>query len=228
MAANRVILILGAGRNIASSTAQLFASKGYKVALVSRGNSHNPDPSYLHIKGDLSFPETIPSFFEQVKKAYGSPPNVVVYNAAVSNIADPTDTLALTAPQITTDITVNYISTYIAAQEAVRGFASVPDDAPKSFIFTGNGLNTKPLPALVSNGAGKSATAHFLEVAVTAYKDKGYTFYYADERKSNGDYAYSAISGPGHAERYWDLSQDRNQQPWLHTFVTGEGYKKFH
>ncbi|KAK2803072.1 hypothetical protein FQN50_007153 [Emmonsiellopsis sp. PD_5] len=228
MAANRIILILGAGRNIASSTAQLFASKGYKVALVSRGNSHKPDPSYLYIKGDLSSPETIPSFFEQVKKAYGSPPNVVVYNAYSSHRADPTDPLDLPVSQITADITVNYISTYIAAQEAVRGFASFPDDVPKSFIFTGNGLNMKPIPSLVSMGAGKSATEHFIENAVIAYKDKGYTFYYVDERQSNGDYAYDAISGPGHAGRYWDLSQDRKQQPWMHTFVTGEGYKKFH
>lgn len=53
------------------------------------------------------------------------------------------------------------------------------------------------------------------------------SFYYGDERLANGDFASGAISGVAHAERYWELSQDRKQRPWMDTFVAGHGYKEF-
>lgn len=52
-------------------------------------------------------------------------------------------------------------------------------------------------------------------------------FYYGDERLANGDFASGAISGVAHAERYWELSQDRKQRQWMDTFVAGQGYKEF-
>jgi hypothetical protein len=53
------------------------------------------------------------------------------------------------------------------------------------------------------------------------------SFYYGDERLPDGDFAAGAISGPAHAARYWELSQDRQQHAWMDTFVAGEGYQKF-
>lgn len=80
MEAKKILLILGAGPNVANSTAQLFASKGYMIALMSRGRGAAFDPSYLHIHSDLSQAGSIASVFAQVKQAYGSPPNVVIHN----------------------------------------------------------------------------------------------------------------------------------------------------
>lgn len=54
-----------------------------------------------------------------------------------------------------------------------------------------------------------------------------HSFYYGDERLANGDFVGGAISGIAHAERYWELSQDRKQRPWMDTFVAGQGYKEF-
>lgn len=79
MEAKKVLLILGAGPNVATFTAKLFASKGYKIALMSRGSTAF-NPSYLHIKSDLSQAGRIEEVFAQVKEAYGSPPNVVIHN----------------------------------------------------------------------------------------------------------------------------------------------------
>jgi NAD(P)-dependent dehydrogenase (short-subunit alcohol dehydrogenase family) len=79
MATNKILLIFGAGSNVASATADRFASKGYKVALVSRGRTHF-DPSYLHIKSDLANPDTIKEAFGQVKAIFGAHPNVVIHN----------------------------------------------------------------------------------------------------------------------------------------------------
>lgn len=52
-------------------------------------------------------------------------------------------------------------------------------------------------------------------------------FYFADERKTNGDPAYSRIDGPAHAEAYLKLAEEPAQGPWLYTFVKGKGYVDF-
>ncbi|KAH8429235.1 uncharacterized protein LDX57_006902 [Aspergillus melleus] len=223
-----ILLILGAGPNVASSTAALFAAQGYKIALVSRGFSASFDSSYTHIRADLTAPGTVHKAFEEVKAKFGNPPNVVIHNAYHVFPAAPGNPLTLNQDELEHDLAVNFTSAYLTAQEAVKGFASIPDDVPKSFIYTANGLNLKPQPRLVSLGVGKIAMGHVIENAVLAFKGKGYTFYYGDERLDNGDYASGAISGPAHAERYWELSQDRTQHEWMDTFVAGKGYKKFH
>jgi hypothetical protein len=68
---------------------------------------------------------------------------------------------------------------------------------------------------LLSIGAGKSATAHIIQSAAAAYKDRGFRyvfladdedygkltgcrFYYADERKVDGSAAYFDIDGEAH------------------------------
>jgi hypothetical protein len=51
-------------------------------------------------------------------------------------------------------------------------------------------------------------------------------FYYVDERKPNGAPKYR-VDGDAHADLYWALSQGKEQEPWMQTFVKGEGYKKF-
>jgi NAD(P)-dependent dehydrogenase (short-subunit alcohol dehydrogenase family) len=79
MATERIILVLGAGGNVGSQVAKRFASEGYKVAVASRRGT-SPEPSYLAIKANLSAPKTVEGVFEQVKKEFGSPPNIVVYN----------------------------------------------------------------------------------------------------------------------------------------------------
>ncbi|KAH8645853.1 hypothetical protein BGZ60DRAFT_555809 [Tricladium varicosporioides] len=226
MATSKILLILGAGANVAQSTAALFASKGYKIALMSR---HGPsaDSPYFHVQGNLARPESVKEVFAAVEEKYGNSPNVVIHNAYhVYNTG--TDPLSLSQEQFEHDLAVNTTSAYLAAQEAVKGFQYLPADFPKSFIYTANGLNMMPMPHLVSLGLGKTAMGHVLETAIMAYEGKGWTFYYGDERLENGQFAAGAISGPAHAARYWELSQDHTQHPWMDTFVAGVGYKKFH
>ena len=79
MASSKVLLVLGAGANIGASVARVFASRGYKVAVTSRGNIEL-DKSYLAIKADLSQPEKVKDVFATVKQEYGAAPSVVVYN----------------------------------------------------------------------------------------------------------------------------------------------------
>lgn len=52
-------------------------------------------------------------------------------------------------------------------------------------------------------------------------------FYYADERKEDGSPVYSAIDGEAHGKFYVELSEAKEQGPWLATFTKGTGYKDF-
>jgi len=81
--ASKVVLILGAGANIGKSTAAVFASNGYKLALAAR--SLKPEDStanQLHIKADFSDPSSIAKIFEDVKAKFGAP-SVVIYNGII-------------------------------------------------------------------------------------------------------------------------------------------------
>lgn len=148
------------------------------------------------------------------------------------------------------DLTINTTSAFVAAQQAVSSFEKLPDTASRTFIYTGNITNVSPIVGLMDLGIGKSATAHIIQCAAEAYKDKGYKyvppcsplrvivsnemnplttsrFYYADERKADGAAVYGAIDGPAHAKFYTELAGGKSQGPWQQTFVKDVGYKKF-
>jgi hypothetical protein len=83
MAANPVVLILGAGPRIGASVAEKFASNGYKVAVASRsGSGIKTANGFLSLKADFTKPDSIPALFDAVKTEFHTSPSVVVYNAA--------------------------------------------------------------------------------------------------------------------------------------------------
>lgn len=76
----QAVLILGAGSNVGSSVASLFAQKGYRVALAARRLQDNTDSDgNLNIQADFSDPKSIDGVFDKVEESFGSV-NVVVYN----------------------------------------------------------------------------------------------------------------------------------------------------
>lgn len=157
----------------------------------------------------------------------------------------PKDPLSLQLADFNRDFNINTVSAFVAAQQAVTGFAQLPDSAAKTFIYTGNILNTTIIPPLLDLGVGKAATAHIIQSAAAAYKDRGYKyangfcsrlsakrtdrcrFYYGDQRKADGAAVYSAIDGDAHAKLYLELAEGKTQGPWQQTFVAGTGYKDF-
>ncbi|KAM0807814.1 putative short-chain dehydrogenase [Seiridium cardinale] len=222
-----VLLILGSGANIGQSVARAFHAKGYKIALTSRKpkQEHSAD-GYVSISSDLSDPESVVRVFSQVKEKLGIP-SVVVYNAGAAAKNDPNDPLSLPLADFARDLSVNTTSAFVAGQQAVTGFAQLPDSASKTFIFTGNILNTTIIAPLLSLGVGKSATAHMIQSAASAYAERGFKFYYADERKTDGSPAYFDVDGDAHATHYVQLAETREQGPWQQTFTKGVGYKNF-
>jgi hypothetical protein len=74
------------------------------------------------------------------------------------------------------DFAINSTSAFIAAQQAVMGFEQLPESASKTFIFTGNILNEEIIVPLITNGVGKSATAHVIRAAASSYADRGFKY----------------------------------------------------
>ncbi|KAI1750636.1 hypothetical protein F4782DRAFT_509018 [Xylaria castorea] len=229
MSAKPIALILGAGPRIGSAVAQKFASNGYKVVVASRNGTGSKTPEgYLSLKADFTKPDSVPALFDAVKAEFNSPPSTVIYNAAaLTSPPDKDSALSIPVESVTSDLNVNTVSPYVAAQQAVAGWATLPADIKKTFIYTGNYLNlvVKPVPIYVNLGMGKAASAFWLGVADGTYP--GYRFFFADERTETGDSKGHAIDGPAHADFFAQLANDEGNVPWLATFVKDKGYVNF-
>ena len=82
MAVSAVVLVLGAGPRVGSSVARKFASQGFQVIVAARGVTDDTLSSegYLQLQVDLAQPAIVPRAFEVIKRRFGVPPGVVVYN----------------------------------------------------------------------------------------------------------------------------------------------------
>ena len=178
MAVTPVVLILGAGPRTGASVAKKFASDGYKVAVASRsGSGTRTADGFLSLKADFTKPDSIPALFHAVKTEFQAPPTVVVYNAAaLTNPPDKDSVLSISAESVASDLNVNTISPYVAAQQAISGWETLPRETKKTFIYTGNALNASivPIPLFLDLGMGKSASAFWIGVADATYKSQGF------------------------------------------------------
>lgn len=74
-------------------------------------------------------------------------------------------------------LSVNTISAFVAAQEAVKSFNKLADNpTPPVFIYTGNKLNIFAFPPLLTLGVGKVASSHIIEYFSKVYREKGYGY----------------------------------------------------
>lgn len=72
-------------------------------------------------------------------------------------------------------LSVNTTSVFVAAQEAVKSFDKLTDKpTPPVFIYTGNNLNRRAFPPLLTLGVGKAASSHVVEYFSKVYGEKGY------------------------------------------------------
>lgn len=173
-----VALILGAGPRVGSAVAQKLSRSGYDVAIASRkGTDSRNKEGHLAIKADLSEPASIKTTFAAVSGEFGASPSLVIYNAA-SLTPPPIQDSILTIPvdRMASDLNVNTVSPFAAAQQAIEGWATLPVNSSKVFIYTGNMSNVKilPVPLTVSLGVGKSASSYWLGMADNVYSRQGY------------------------------------------------------
>jgi hypothetical protein len=120
---------------------------------------------------------SIPEHFDAVKAEFHAVPNVVVYNAAsLTPPADKESALSIPAERVISDLNVNTVSPYVAAQQAIKEWNMMSDETKKSFIYTGNVLNvsTVPVPLVLDLGMGKAASAFWIGVADQTYSARGF------------------------------------------------------
>lgn len=188
-----VALILGSGQNVGLSVAKALSAKGYKIATVSRtAKSYEGEPDQAKFEADLTQPSSIADVFAKVGATVGIP-SVVIYNgklehpepalavhmltnfkAAKGTKNEGCDPLAVPLSDFISDLNVNTTSVFAAAQESVKAFQRLPDTASRTFIFTGNCLNTTTMARIFTGGVGKSASAHLIQSAAAAYADQGF------------------------------------------------------
>lgn len=90
---------------------------------------------------------------------------------------DPEDNLSgFSFEEIQDEFSINTFSPLFAAQEAVKGFKQLPQSASRTFIFTGNALNDLVIPAVLTFGMAKSATARMVTFASAAYEKQGFKY----------------------------------------------------
>lgn len=251
--ASPIALILGSGPRVGSSIAKSLAAKGYQIVVTSRhGTGAKTPEGYFSLKADFNKPESIPSVFDTIKSEFNASPSVVVYNAAAATTPPKQDSvLSLPLDNFNADLNVNTVSAYVAAQQAVLGWDTLPADTKKSFIYTGNILNISilPVPFVLTLGTGKAASAFWLGLSDATYAPKGFRsvepkisplphlmniltclrfrFFYADERNEDGTPVGNNIDGPAHGEFYAQLASREQNIPWHATFVKGKGYVEF-
>jgi len=224
-----ILLLFGNGPRTGAKMSTKFAEAGYHVAATGRkvvdGVGHD---GILYINMDLEHPEGVAGAFEKVKKQFGAAPNCIVWNAVAWASVRPANPFTVPVERLEQINAVNITSLWAAVCAAVEGFATLPDSVPKSFIGIGNMLNDNPVPNFVTLGIGKAAMAHIIECGEKAYKDRGYRFYYVDERVEGGSPAGENIDGDAHGELSVELAKSTEQLPWAQTFIKGKGYVKFY
>ncbi|PWN87284.1 putative short-chain dehydrogenases/reductase [Acaromyces ingoldii] len=231
----KLAAIFGAGQRVGKSVALQFLREGYQVAVVSRSGAKSLDEEAEKFKGslrrysaDLGWAEDAVRVWNEIKKDFSTPISVVFYNAAANSSTDKFFDFQVSVDDLRRDQEINALSLFALAREAVRDFKGLPASVPKAFIYTGNGLDDpkafpKTPPGLLTGAVGKHAAAHFIDAASQTFGAEGYKFYYIDERLADGAPAYGKITGPGHADMVWKLSQEPTQGDWRVSFINGKG-----
>lgn len=97
-----------------------------------------------------------------------APASLVTVSATTFTLAE--DSLAITLVDLSRGTTINIYNAFVAAQQAVLGFAQLPASAARTFIYAGNALNVPILPKFLSQGIGNSGVAQRIWFDSDVYK----------------------------------------------------------
>jgi hypothetical protein len=86
----------------------------------------------------------------------------------------PDDPLALPIEEVQESRKAGLDGAYIAAQQSMHGWRTLPASTPTAFIYTGKTLNQIAIPGVLPFALGKVAAAMLIEYAANAYGKDGY------------------------------------------------------
>lgn len=164
---------------------------------------------------------------------------------AVTSGKTPETALDIPTKEFQRHLAVNTTSAFVAAREALSGFKKL---GRGDFFYTGNFLVWNPIPKLLTLGLGKTASAHFIQIADSVWREKGMgyvsvisvhyvagvrltsenRFYFVDEREQDGTPMWHGVNADVHAEFISGVVEGSVKDvPWKATIVKGKGYVPF-
>ena len=88
--------------------------------------------------------------------------------AALFSHDGPDPILGFSSDALNTSMTINCSSAVVAMAESIEAFRTLPDSASKTFIYTGNALNTVLIPGMMTFGIAKSMAPCIARVSLTS------------------------------------------------------------
>ena len=158
-------LVIGVGPGLGLALAEAFAGDGHPVALFGRDAARlDKYASELTAQGhtaraysvDAADPEGLKAALTRAADELGTPPDVLVYNAAQLRADSPTE---LDAPEFAHTLAVNVTGAVVAAQTVLP----LLRDGRGSLLFTGGGLSLDPAAEYTSLSVGKAALRAYVQ-----------------------------------------------------------------
>ncbi|ETI26069.1 hypothetical protein G647_02846 [Cladophialophora carrionii CBS 160.54] len=232
----KLLVLVGTGPGIGLSTATLFASKGFDIALLSRNAARlAEDAQKVGAAGQgkvkvMSFPVDV-SDHVLLKKTLGEveqhmgKPEVVVFNAA--RIAQ-TVIGETSEEDIIGDFKLMNIGQYVAASWALPLLEDVAEepDTHASFFLTSSGVSYDPVPFILSLSMMKAAQNNFLASLAKVAGPKGVHVGRIDINGVVSD--EEEVRNAKHiAEQLWELyQQDKDNWSFVEDCGDMDGFLK--
>jgi NAD(P)-dependent dehydrogenase (short-subunit alcohol dehydrogenase family) len=148
-------LIIGAGDGLSASVAHAFHGAGLKIALAARNTAKLKDLAALTkaqvFTCDALEPSSIDALFDDVEKAWGAAPDVLVYNPS-GRVRGPLT--SLNRDDVQKAIALTAFGGFVAAQAAVRRMEAKGHGA---VLFTGASASIKGYSGSAPFAMGKFA-----------------------------------------------------------------------
>jgi short-subunit dehydrogenase len=218
---SRHLLLVGAGPGLGIAIARRFATGGYRVTLLARGEDglanlvRRLDDTGVQIDtiaADASDPEGLRTRMSELYGAQDAP-GLIIYNAVMGA---PDKLLESSVEHLQTAYTVDVISAIVLAQVAAPAMRSAGSG---TIIVTGGGFADHPIPALATISLGKAALRSAATILGADLEADGIRV--ATLTIVGQIVAGTAFDPENIAKRYWEVVQ--TDGPWQAEFrFTGE------
>jgi NAD(P)-dependent dehydrogenase (short-subunit alcohol dehydrogenase family) len=172
---NRIAVVTGASTGIGRATAELLASRGARVAVLSRGKDQLRDLVARHegrmlaVTGDVADAEGIERLFAECEARFGDC-DLLVNNAGM---IDPKPMIDTTPEEWDRMFAVNVRGVYLASRRALRPMIARRGGAIVNVASISGVIGPEKFPGYVSYDASKAAVIALTEALAVEVKGYG-------------------------------------------------------
>ncbi|HWL55010.1 MAG TPA: SDR family oxidoreductase [Chthoniobacteraceae bacterium] len=146
-----VVAISGGCGDIGLATARAFAEAGCRVALADLAEKPAGCNGFYHEKLDVSDPEAVEAWYENLERHFGEPPRYLVANAAIVTFRR---CLEITPAEWKRELEVNLNGAFYFAQAGARRLAA--SNRPGRIVFVGSWAAHAPHRAIPAYSVAKA------------------------------------------------------------------------